>query len=206
MDTRTLSSSRLEDSHLRPSSLPHSSLHSALSPRRPHIYNLPPRHPGAIPSPSRGPHIPKCLCPPSSIPGSPIPRAPHSAPKLTGFPLGPSSPVGPLGPGGPASPACPDSPFSPRSPRGPCRVRGGVLTSKTASATPQSLSDSGTVRVRPVGGVLAPPPFRKMAGGLLQPRDQARSRLPGCARDREGEATVGGHRGWRARPQSCHSP
>lgn len=66
------------------------------------------------------------------IPRSSIHRALLSVPppRLTGFPLGPSSPVGPLGPGGPASPGCPDSPFSPRSPRGPWGMSGGYRWSQ----------------------------------------------------------------------------
>lgn len=87
----------------------------------------------AFPQPPSRHHPHTVLMPTHTrISGSPIPRAPPFIPRLTGFPLGPSSPVGPLGPGGPASPACPASPFSPRSPRGPCRVSGGSRRSQGA--------------------------------------------------------------------------
>lgn len=152
-------------------------------PRRSHSQKLPPKNPYTLGLPP--PQDPPAHTHPYSWGLSfPRPTSQPCPPKLTGFPLGPSSPVGPLGPGGPASPGCPDSPFSPRSPRGPWKMSGGYRWSQ------RGLEDQGcspcfqdtfslpsvpavtagcTCKVKPTGNPLDHLPFKERARAHSHP-------------------------------------
>lgn len=171
------------------------SLPSALFHRSTHPHSLPPRY-----RPTLGlPALQGAYAHTHRYPGVSHSQTFLSLPKLTGFPLGPSSPVGPLGPGGPASPACPASPFSPRSPRGPCSASGGNRGSQGSRESqgnslllrqPQPpLSHLVTTGQSGSGlwGVSWPfLPSRKWWLGSFRPRDQA----GGGPRPRERKARV----------------
>lgn len=172
------------------------SLPSALFHRSTHPHSLPPRY-----RPTLGlPALQGAYAHTHRYPGVSHSQTFLSLPKLTGFPLGPSSPVGPLGPGGPASPACPASPFSPRSPRGPCRASGGNRGSQGSLESqgnslllrqPQPPL-SHLVTTGQSGSGLWGVSFKEMVAGFLQA--QRPSRWRSQAKREKGERTVKGKR------------